>query len=343
MRPNTQRRVERAIKDMDFVPNGVARGLMSSKSGTIGLIIPDIANPFFGMVARGAETVARQAGYRVLLCNSEGDLSLERQYVEDMISHRVEGLLIAPVSDWSKDNLTPLVRRGFPFVLIDRSVAGMTCDLVQADSVEAARLLMTHLIAVGHKSIACIVESDGVSTARDRLLGCQKAMKAAKIKLPAQAIIRTTADRAGGYEAARKILALPLRPTAIFAVNNMTATGAMHALREAGVSVPEDMALVCFDDVEHLTAPSPFMTVVDQPAEAFGRLSAELMLERLSGASERVPRRVVLKAELRVRESCGAKVAHGARDKEADVATKRSLPQTQVSRRVEPARQASGG
>ena len=125
VRPETRLRVERAVAELDFVPNGVARGLMSSKSGTLGLIVPDISNPFFSILARGAETVARRAGYRVLLCNSEGDLGLERQYVQDMISHRVEGLMIAPVGDKSKVNLVSLGRRQFPLVLLDRSVGGL--------------------------------------------------------------------------------------------------------------------------------------------------------------------------------------------------------------------------
>ena len=121
VRPETRRRVERAVAELDFVPNGVARGLMTRKSGTLGLIVPDIVNPFFTMVVHGAETVARRAGYRLLLCNSEADLGQERQYVEHMISHRVEGLLIAPLGDRSKANLALLERRKVPFVLIDRS------------------------------------------------------------------------------------------------------------------------------------------------------------------------------------------------------------------------------
>src|SRR6266404_1439066 len=139
VRPETRRRVERAVTELDFVPNGVARGLMSSKSGTLGLIVPDISNPFFSILVRGAETVARRAGYRVLLCNSEADLALERQYIDDMISLRIEGLLIAPVGDRSRASLLSLTRRSFPLVLIDRSVERLDCDLVQADSTAGAR------------------------------------------------------------------------------------------------------------------------------------------------------------------------------------------------------------
>ncbi len=309
VRPETRRRVEHAVAELDFVPNGVARGLMSRKTGALGLIVPDIGNPFFATVVRGAEAVARRAGYRLLLCNSEGDIGLERQYIEDMISHRVEGLIIAPLGDRSKNNLMPLVRRRFPFVLIDRSVAGLDCDLVQADSVAGARLLVSHLIGLGHRRIAVIIEPDNVSTARERVQGYREALKEAGLKVVPELIVRTTADRVGGHEAMRKILELDPLPKAVFAVNNMTALGAMEAIREQGLSVPKDIALVCFDDVEHLAVLSPFMTVINQPTETFGTLSSRLLLDRISGEAGDRPRHVVLKADLIVRQSCGAKAA----------------------------------
>ncbi|HVJ21931.1 MAG TPA: LacI family DNA-binding transcriptional regulator, partial [Polyangiaceae bacterium] len=307
VKPETRRRVERAVAELDFVPNGVARGLMTSQTKTLGLIVPDIVNPFFSMVVHGAETVARKAGYHLLLCNSEGDLGQERQYVEHMISHRVDGILIAPTGDRSKQNLSLLARRKVPFVLIDRSVSGMKCDLVQSDGVEGARKLVSHLISLGHKRIAVIIEQDDVSTARERMSGYRDALSAAKLKMAPELVVRTTADRVGGYGAMQQILALRPPPTAVFAVNNMTALGAMQALRERGLAVPKDLALVCFDDVEHLAVLSPFMTVVNQPTEMFGALSAQLLLERLASQDAGPRRRIVLPSDLIVRESCGAK------------------------------------
>src|SRR5258708_39282080 len=263
VREETRRRVEHAVTDLDFVPNAVARGLMSSKSGTLGVIVPDISNPFFSILVRGAETVARRAGYRVLLCNSEGDLALERQYVQDMISHRVEGLIIAPVGDRSKANLAPLERRKFPLVLIDRSVSGLDCDLVQADSVAGAKLLASHLLSVGHRRIAVIIQPDNVSTARQRLEGFNAAMKAAAANVPPSPVLRTTAACLAGDAAMQQILSLDPRPSAVFAVNTMTAPGAMQAIRERGLVVPKGIALACSDDVEHLAVPSPFLPALN--------------------------------------------------------------------------------
>jgi LacI family transcriptional regulator len=302
----TQRKVEDAIAALDYVPNRIARGLLSQKTQTIGLIVPDVVNPFFAPVVRGAETAARRAGFRVLLCNSEGDLRLEREYIEDLVAHRVEGLLLAPANDETRHSIFPLLRGGFPLVLLDRSLPGSDCDLVVSDSVSGARRLTEHLIAVGHRGIAHLTDADDTSTGRDRLEGYREALAAAGIPHRDELVFRTTVDQLGGYRAAQEVLALDPRPTAIFAVNNMTAIGAMKALRERGLSVPEDMALVCFDDVEHLAVLSPFLTVVDQPAETLGSLGAQLLLERIAGKAGPRSRRIVLQTDLIVRRSCGS-------------------------------------
>lgn len=308
VRPATRSRVERAIAELDFFPNRVARGLTSRKSGAIGLIVPDLVNPFFTVVLRGAEMVARRADYRVLLCNTESDLGLERSYIEDMMSHRVEGLIVAPVNDNSRVNLSPLLRRALPFVLIDRAIPGVDSDLVQADSAAGARRLMQHLTDIGHRRIAFIIGGDEVSTARERARGYREGLAAAGLSFDADLVVQTTVDRIGGYRAMQQILRLEPRPTAVFAVNNMTAMGAMETIREAGLSVPQDIALVCFDDVEHLAILSPFMTVVDQPAETFGTLAVQMLLERIAARAGERPRLVVLQPRLIVRQSCGVRL-----------------------------------
>jgi LacI family transcriptional regulator len=300
----TQRRVEETIRALDFVPNRIARGLVSQKTQTIGLIVPDVVNPFFAPVVRGAESAARKAGYRVLLCNSEGDLRLEREYIDDLVAHRVEGLLLAPASDRSRSSILSLLRGGFPLVLIDRTLPNADCDLIVSDSANGARRLVEHLIAVGHREIAHVTDAEDTSTGRERLRGYREALEAAGIPFQSELVIQTTVDRIGGYRAAQEILARVPLPTAVFTVNNMTAVGAMEALRERGLSVPKDMGLVCFDDVEHLAVLSPFLTVIDQPAETFGSLGAQLLLERMSGKASSRPRRIVLQTDLIVRESC---------------------------------------
>ena len=300
----TRQRVEEAIQVLDYVPNRIARGLISQKTQTIGIIVPDIVNPFFAPVVRGAESAARKAGYRILLCNSEGDLRLEREYIEDLVAHRVEGLLLAPASDRSRSSILSLLRGGFPLVLIDRALPDADCDLIVSDNVQGARRLIEHLIAIGHREIAHVSDAEDTSTGRERLRGYKEALEAAGIPFQPELVIRTTVDRIGGYRAAQEILARDSLPTAIFAVNNMTAVGTMEALRERNLSVPKDMGLVCFDDVEHLAVLSPILTVIDQPAETFGSLGVQLLLERMTGKANSRPRRIILQTDLIVRQSC---------------------------------------
>lgn len=302
----TRAKIEAAITELDYAPSKIASGLISSRTQLIGMIVPDVSNPFFGPVVRGAEIAARRAGYRLLLCNSESDLRLERDYVDDLVQHRVEGLIIAPVSDRSAEHLRRLVKNGFPVVLVDRHIDDLQADSVMLDNLGAAERLAQHLIDTGHTRIAFITDASNVSTARERLAGLRKALLAHDVVLDESLVFRTTTDQLGGYRATQQVLAVADRPTAIFAVNNMTALGAMQAIRQAGLSVPDDIALVCFDDIPHLAVISPFLTVVDQPAEQMAEVAAQLLLERIGGTATGAPREVTFPGELIVRLSSGA-------------------------------------
>ena len=303
----TRRKIEEAIATLNYAPSRIASSLVSAKTQTIGLIVPDVSNPFFAPIVRGAETAARKAGYRVLLCNSESDIRLERDYVGDLVSHRVEGLMVAPVGDRSRTHLAGLVKHNFPLVLIDRHVAGLDCDSVTLDNVASARRMGEHLVAVGHRRIAYVTDADDVSTGRERLQGFRQALDQAGIPSCPELVFQTTVDQIGGYRTMQQILDLEDRPTAVFAVNNMTAIGAMQAIREAGLTVPDDISLVCFDDVQHLAVVAPFLTVIDQPAETMGSVAAQLLLERISGRAGERARRITFPGKLTIRISCGIK------------------------------------
>ncbi len=311
--PDTRRRVEAAVEELGYVPNRLARGLIRQKTGTLGLIVTDVANPFFTLIVRGAEDVAWRSGYHVILCNTQADLERERGYLEDMLAFHVEGLLIAPASDRSRAHLRMLARNKVPFVLIDRSIPGFAADVVQSDSVAGARRLVEHLIALGHRRIAMITESSEVSTARDRLQGYREALDAAGIPLQADLVAEsTTIDAHSACEATLQLLDLPERPTAIFAVNNIVAVGVVEAARERLLAIPTDLALVCFDDVEHVSRLYPFLTVMAQPAETFGTIATQLLLDRIAGRGDERRRHVVLQPDFIVRKSCGAELAAAA-------------------------------
>src|SRR5215218_4330938 len=249
VKPDTRQRVQDAITALGYVPNNLARGLTRQKTGALALIVPDFADPFFTLILRGAEEVARRAGYRVILCNTDGDVEREGAYLEDMVAHRVEGLLIAPVGDQSRHNLRRLGPHPPPFVLVDRSIPGIESDLVQGDSVGGARVLVDHLLGLGHRRIAHITESQEVSTARDRLRGYQEALAAAGIPFdPGLVAAGSAATVQGGRDAVQALLDRAAPPSAIFAVNNLAAVGVILALRERGLETPRDVAVVCFDD-----------------------------------------------------------------------------------------------
>jgi LacI family transcriptional regulator len=301
----TRARVEDAIAELGYIPSRLARGLSAQRTGTLALIVPDVANPFFTLIVRGSEDVARRAGYRLLLCDTRADLDAEREVIDELIAHRVEGILIAPVSDRSRDHLRRLARFDVPYVLVDRAIPGVEADTVLGDSAGGAQQLVEHLIALGHRRIGMITESDAVSTARDRRRGYEAALAAAGLERDPALLVEGTVDPDGGREGMRRLLELEQPPTAVFTVNNLVALGAIEAVRETGREVPDDVALVCFDDIEYASRLNPFLTVMEQPAETFGTLGTQLLLERIDRRAPDRPRTVVLPAQFVVRRSCG--------------------------------------
>jgi LacI family transcriptional regulator, galactose operon repressor len=304
--PATRSRVELAIAELGYIPSRLARGLSAQRTGTLALIVPDVANPFFTLIVRGSEDVARRAGFRLLLCDTRADLELEREVIDELIAHRVEGILIAPVSDRSRDHLRRLARYGVPFVLVDRTVPGVDADTVLGDSAAGAQQLVEHLIALGHRRIGMITESNTVSTARDRRRGYHAALAAAGLDSDPRLLVESSVDPDGGREGMRRLLELDEPPTAVFTVNNLVALGAIEAVRATGREVPDDVALVCFDDIEYASRMHPFLTVMEQPAETFGTLGTQLLLQRIERRGDDKRRTVVLPAQFIVRRSCGA-------------------------------------
>jgi LacI family transcriptional regulator len=312
VRPETRRRVEEAITELGYVPSRLARGLSRRRTGTLAVIVPDVVNPFFTAVVRGAEDVARRAAYRAILCDTRADLSVERDAIEELIAHRVEGIVIAPVSDRSKEHLERLARFGVPYVLVDRTVRGVEADAVVGDNAGGAQRLVEHLISLGHRRIGFIVEGDEVSTARDRRRGYESALTAADIPLDPALVVEAAVDPRGGADGMGRLLGLDDPPTAVFTVNNLVAVGAIEAVRSAGMEVPDDIALVCFDDIEYASRLYPFLTAMEQPAETFGTLSTQLLVERIAGRAAERRREIVLSPNFIIRRSCGARKAAAA-------------------------------
>src|SRR5262245_14012622 len=308
--PATRQRVEQAIRELGFVPNALARQLLRGRTHTIALLVSDISNPFFTQIARVVEDVAQRNGYIVIFGNSDESVEKERQYLHALQGRRIDGLLIAAASNASRSMLDLLTQRGTPFVLIDRAIDGVVADTVIGDNIGGARVLTEHLIRLGHRRIALVGGSREVPTARDRLRGYLAALREHDIEPQPALIVEDNYKRDGGERAARLLVALPpeQRPTAIFAANNFIGVGVIEALREVQLGVPEDIAVVCFDDIELASALHPFLTVVAQPARTFGTIAMQFLLDRLDGTETAAPRKVVLPPELIVRVSFGARL-----------------------------------
>jgi LacI family transcriptional regulator len=309
VKPETRRRVEQAIAELGYVPSRLASGLSRRRTGTLAVSVPDVANPFFTAVVRAAEEVARRTDYRAILCDTRADLAMERDAIKELIAHRVEGIVIAPVSDRSKLHLERLTRFGVPYVLVDRTVRGVEADAVVGDNEGGARRLVEHLISLGHRRIGLIVEHDEVSTARYRRRGYELTLRAAGIPFDPSLVVEAPPDPRGGADGMRRLLEVDDPPTALFAVNNLVAVGAIEAVRSAGMEVPDDIALVCFDDIEYASRLYPFLTAMEQPAGTLGTLATQLLLERIEGRESQRPRVVVLSPDFVVRRSCGARKA----------------------------------
>ncbi len=300
----TRQRVQQAIDQLHYVPNTLARSLRSRQSHTIALIVSDITNPFWTTVARGVEDTAAENDYRTILCNTDEDPAKETNYLNLLAERRVDGVIIAPATR-EKKRLARLKQLQIPCVLVDRRVEGLKADLVYGDSRSGARQLIDHLIAMGHRRIALINGPSTISSAQDRAEGYRESLEAHGIPVEKDLIFQGEFKQESGRRLAKQTLLCNPRPTAIFAANNFIALGVLQTLQEAGLRVPEDMALVCFDDVPYLSAIDPFLTVAAQPAYEMGESAARLLIERLTINRTGKARAIMLAPHLIIRRSCG--------------------------------------
>ncbi|PYI55150.1 LacI family DNA-binding transcriptional regulator [Paenibacillus flagellatus] len=300
----TRARVKKIMEEMNYVPNSMARSLVLQETKMLSLLIPDITNPFFTTLARGAEDAAMRLGYKLLFGNSDESLTKEKEYVDMILSTRVDGVLFSAASDLSEPHLQTLRKHRIPFVLLDREVPGVESDAVTGNSREGARKLVEHLVGLGHRRIALVNGSLSVSTARDRLDGYKDALKLNDIPFDESLAFESSYKHFEDEGMLRRMLELPDPPTAVFAGNNFLAVGLIRKLLELGVKVPDRMSVVCFDDLG-ASVIDPFFTVASQPAYQFGAMGIQLLVDRIKGATTPEWKKLVLPSELIVRGSSG--------------------------------------
>lgn len=301
--PKMLERVNQAIAELGYVPNELARSLRLKRTNTLALILTDITNPFFTIIARGVEDTANQAGYNVIFYNTDESVEKEKKSFNLILQNQVDGVLLVPATSSSK--LVDLINeQGLPLVVLDRAVPSKT-DGVQCDSTGGAYQLVKLLIGLGHRRITMINGPVDVSTSLDRLTGYKQAMAEAGLQ-NFEACYFGRFEQNSGYELTKKVMAQFPRPTALFAANNLIAIGTLMALHDLNLRVPEDVAVVGFDDLPLDLVVKPFLTVVAQPAYEMGKKATELLIERINGARpEGDYQSIVLPVELIVRASSG--------------------------------------
>ena len=301
IKEETRQKVQNAMHALGYKPSRLARGLRFNTSRIIGLIISDIQNPFFTRLVRAVEDIAHENNYALILANTDEDPQKEELNVDLMISERVAGVIITPTKEYNCP-VKKLINNRIPVVCVDRRVLDCEVDTVLVNNVSASKKLIKHLLSMGHRRIGSILGPDDVTTGRERLLGLINAFEEKKLTLDKNLIFQSTPKEENGYKLAHELLALADPPTAIFAGNNLLALGAMRAIKELGLKIPEDISMVSFDDSTWAELVQPSITVMAQPTYEIGKVAAELILRRIENAQSET-QNIVLEPELLLRES----------------------------------------
>ncbi len=302
--PKTLERVQKTIAQLGFVPNGFARQLRSGYSRTIGLVVPDVANPFFTEVARGVEDAASKRDYAVFLCNSDESLEKENKYLSVLIQQQVRGVLITP-SDSKSHQYENLRERGISVALLDTETKNASQCSVSVDDVRGGEIAIEHLASLGHKEIAWVTGPETIPQVADRTAGVMRAAKIAKVEV--STIRVALMNSAQGTDAVKKILALKKLPSAIFCGNDLLAFGVMRGLLDAGKKIPEDASLLGYDDIAFGNSAAVPLSSISQPAYQLGVTAAELLISECEENEVHAHQQIKFQPQLVMRASTATK------------------------------------
>jgi len=294
--------IEHAMLDLHFQPNALARSLRLKQTNSVGIIVPDSANPFFASVTRSIEKALFAHQYNVILGNSDGNLDRALLYLKVMTERQVDGLIFIDVGAPSDILNNALRNLTIPILLIDRIVPGVEVDYVTVTNIQGGFDATQHLISLGHRRIACVTGPQGLTASIDRVAGYRRALNKATIPLNDDLIFTGDFQFESGYEGAHHLLGLSPRPTAIFACNDLMAVGVIRAATELGIDVPTQLSVVGFDDIPLAKFSSPTLTTVSQPTEEIGMMTAKRLLERMQN-QELPPEQQILKTQLLIRQT----------------------------------------
>jgi LacI family transcriptional regulator len=300
-----RRKVLAAIQELGYHPNAIARSMVTKSTHTIGLVVTDITNPFFAHLARGVENITWPAGYTLILANTDEDIIREESVVHTLLEKQVDGLILVPASSQPTPYLENLVKQGIPLVLLDRTVYNLGVDAVMVDNENGAFQAVSHLINLGHQRIGMVIDNLDTSTNAERLAGYRKALQSAGIPVEESLVQSCQYTQQSAFVITSEMLRRQNRPTALFTANNFMTIGVLQAIQQENLKIPEDIALVGFDDLEWIALNYPQITTVAQPVYEMGSVAAQRLLAHLHGDNTS-SMEIRLKTTFIIRQSCGA-------------------------------------
>jgi LacI family transcriptional regulator len=301
--PEVRARVQAAIRELDYYPNEIARSLKVKQTRMLGIVLPDITNPFFPEIIRGAEDSAFERGYFLVTANTDEQIGRERRIVAALRSYRVDGILLASAPGNDTSHIQSMIASGLPVVCIDRPVPGVKTDSVLLDNVRGGRECVRHLIQLGHRRIAIITGRMETQIARERLQGYEEALREADIEVDSALIFEGDFRDESGYRLGKQLLRKSVKATAVFVCNGVMTLGLLKAFEETNTRCPEDIALATFDDLAVDRSFHPHLTAVVQPSYEMGARAATILMDRIEGKRTGTPSAVRIVPTLVIRES----------------------------------------
>ncbi len=298
----TKKHVQEVMESLNYKPNSLARGLALNRSHTIALIVSDILNPKYMEIAKGVEDVAHSKGYNILLCNTEGSLEKEKEYIEIMSNRMVDGIILSNTRIDSKE-IYNITQKKIPVVSIGKTVKDLFN--VYIDDEEGAYEATKHLIDIGYKDIGFISGPMNQNENKEKKKGYEKAIAEAELKIVKGYIQEGESNLNGGYITAKRLIKKHPNIRAIFIANDLMAISALDAIKSEGLRIPEDIAIVGFDNIAMSALVEPKLTTISQPIYKMGLMASRMLLEQIETPEEDSPQQILLQTKLKVRESCG--------------------------------------
>jgi LacI family transcriptional regulator len=306
-----QQRVQEAIRDLDYYPNELARGLKVRQTRMLAMVLPDITNPFFPETIRGAEDCAFERGYFLMTANTNEQIGRERRIISALRSYRIDGILLAASRGKDTGHIQNTLQSGTAIVCLDRSVSGINTDAVLLDNVRGGQECVRHLIQAGHRRIAIITGPLKLQTGRERLRGYREALQEADIEVDPGLIFEGDFREESGHRLSLELLRKRRKPSAIFVCNGVMTLGVLKAFEETGVACPDDIALATFDDLTLDHSFRPHLTAVVQPSYEIGARAATMLMDRIEGKLAKEPLVVRIAPTLVIRESTNVRGSGG--------------------------------